>query len=132
MQRLLGLDVPSYLTASDLDLINKGSLSEVFVGLELIKYQPAHMHPSLYYWQREQRGSAAEIDYVIQQSNRIVPIEVKAGTTGQMQSLHIFLAERKLDYGIRISLENFCSYGKINVIPLYAVSCILLSSTPAL
>lgn len=122
MQRLLGLDVPSYLTAGDFDLINKGGLAEVFAGLELIKYQPSHMHPSLYYWQREQKGSTAEVDYVIQKANQVFPVEVKAGTRGQMQSLHVFLTEKKLRQGVRISLENFCTYDNITVIPLYAVS----------
>lgn len=125
MQRLLGLDVPSYLTAGDFDLINKGGLAEVATGLELIKHQPFHMHHSLYYWQREKKGGTAEVDYVIQKGNQIVPIEVKSGTRGQMQSLHLFLAERKLRHGVRISLENFCAYDNITVIPLYAVSCVM-------
>ena len=39
-----------------------------------------------------------------------------------MQSLHLFLKEKNIDTGVRISSENFCSYDKINVYPLYAVN----------
>lgn len=122
MQRQFKTDIPSYLTASDFGLINKGALAECAAGLELIKYQPQHMRPSLYYWHREQRASTAEVDYVIQRGATILPIEVKAGTKGQMQSLYLFLKEKKLSQGIRISLENFSSYDMIEVVPLYAVS----------
>jgi uncharacterized protein len=120
-QRLLGLDVPSHLTAGDLDLVNKGSLAEVFTGLELIGNHPSHMKSPLYYWHREARSSNAEIDYVIQQGADIVPVEVKAGTKGQMQSMYLFMGERKLKKGIRVSLENFTEYDRVQTIPMYAI-----------
>ena len=50
----------------------------------------------------------------------IVPIEVKSGTKGQMQSLYFFLHERNLRSGIRLSAENFGRYDKIITIPIYA------------
>jgi hypothetical protein len=45
-QRILGLDIPSYLTASDVDLVNKGSTAEVVAGLELVGNHPPHTRPS--------------------------------------------------------------------------------------
>jgi predicted AAA+ superfamily ATPase len=120
-QRLLGLDIPAYLTATDLELVNKGSLAEIFTGLELIGNHPSHIKPALFYWHREARGSNAEVDYVIQQGSDIVPIEVKAGTRGQMQSMFRFLEERGLKKGIRVSLENFGSYGRIQTVPMYGI-----------
>jgi hypothetical protein len=57
--------------------------------------------------------SNAEVDFVIQGKQGVVPLEVKSGTKGQMQSLHIFLNERNLSKGIRISAENFSHYDKI-------------------
>jgi hypothetical protein len=59
---------------------------------------------------------------VIASRGRIIPIEVKTGTRGQMQSLHLFLSERSLPLGIRISSENFSTYSNIQTVPLYAVS----------
>jgi len=52
----------------------------------------------------------------------IVPIEVKSGKQGKMQSLHLFMKEKQSQYGIRTSLENFSQYDKIKVIPLYAIN----------
>jgi predicted AAA+ superfamily ATPase len=70
---------------------------------------------------REKPGSAAEVDFVVQKNGKIIPIEVKSGTTGKMQSMHIFLREKNLEYGIRTSLENFKVSGRIKVYPLYAI-----------
>ncbi|TFG74755.1 MAG: DUF4143 domain-containing protein, partial [Chrysiogenales bacterium] len=108
---------------SDLQqLINKGHLAELFSGLELIKSASPYSYPELYYWHREEKSSNAEVDFVVQGKSGVVPLEVKAGTKGQMQSLHIFLDERNLSKGVRISAENFSRYDKIVTIPLYAAS----------
>ncbi|MCP5104271.1 MAG: ATP-binding protein [bacterium] len=121
-QRVLGLDFSQHII-SDFDrLINRGSLSELFVGIELISHQSSFLHPRLYYWHREAKSSNAEIDYVVSSGGRVIPIEVKAGTKGQMQSLHLFLKERNLPWGFRISGENFSIYPGIRTLPLYAVS----------
>lgn len=60
------------------------------------------MHPNIHYWHREARSSNAEVDYVIARKGKVVPIEVKSGSRGQMQSMHIFLSERNLEEGLRI------------------------------
>jgi len=121
-QRILGLDLSRKLLTEDFSVINKGAIAEQFVGLEIIKYCSVSTKQNLFYWHREKRGSNAEVDYIIQNGNKIVPLEVKSGTQGKMQSLHLFLKEKNIDTGIRISSENFCSYDKINVYPLYAVN----------
>jgi predicted AAA+ superfamily ATPase len=119
-QRLLGLDLAAHLVAAPIDLINKGSLAEVFVGRELIAAHSPLTEPALHYWHREARGSEAEVDYVTAHGARIVPIEVKAGTTGRMRSLHRFLEEHPEETGRRVSLETFSRYGRIETVPLYA------------
>jgi len=121
MQRALGTHIPSFLVADGREIINKGSLAEVFVGLELIRNSSPTVSPQLHYWHRESRGSSAEVDYVTVSHGQLLPIEVKAGSAGKMRSMHMFLEERNLSRGIRVSLENFSRYGKIETIPLYAV-----------
>jgi predicted AAA+ superfamily ATPase len=79
------------------------------------------MPDNLYFWTREKEKSQAEVDYVIQKSEKIIPIEVKSGKSGKMQSMHLFLTEKQAAYGIRTSLENFAEYDKISVYPLYAI-----------
>ena len=124
-QRILGLDLSGHLLNDDFSMANKGVLTEQFVGLEIIKYSSVNSKQKLFYWHREKRGSNAEVDYIIQNNEKIVPIEVKSGTQGKMQSLRIFLKEKNVNKGIRISSENFCSYKNINVFPLYAVNNVL-------
>jgi predicted AAA+ superfamily ATPase len=57
----------------------------------------------LFYWDREKPSSTAEVDYVINADDRIIPIEVKAGKTCGLRSLQLFLNERNMilafDYG---------------------------------
>lgn len=121
-QRLLGLQISEILFEDDFDTINKGAIAEQYVGLELLKSASCYRQEDLYFWHREARSSNAEVDYVIQQKENIVPIEVKSGKKGSMQSLFLFLAEKKSPVGIRFSLENYSAYQNIEVFPLYAVS----------
>ena len=121
-QRILGLDVASLLLKDDIEVINKGNIAELFVGLELLKSNDAYEKTALYYWHREAKNSQAEVDYVIQNQDFILPVEVKAGTKGAMQSMHLFMDEKKSRYGLRLSLENFTEYEKVKVLPLYAVT----------
>lgn len=121
-QRLLGLDVPSVLFENDLDVVNKGAIAEQFVGLELLKYASCYRQESLYFWHREAKSSNAEVDYVIRQNESIMPVEVKSGKKGSMQSMFLFLAEKKAPAGTRVSLENHSTYENIRVLPIYAVS----------
>ena len=121
-QRVLGLDLSAHMTADHIALINRGHLAELCAGLELIAGRSSHLQPELHYWHREARSSNAEIDYIISIEDRIYPIEVKAGTKGQMQSMFIFLNERELDRGVRVSAENFGEMDRIMTIPIYATS----------
>lgn len=119
---ILNLDIGKIILTDDFNAINKGNLTEMFVGLELLKYTSPYQRSSLYYWHREARNSNAEVDYLTVQNNNIIPIEVKSGKRGAMQSMNIFLKSKNLEKGIRISGENFSSYNNIEVCPLYAVS----------
>jgi predicted AAA+ superfamily ATPase len=122
LQRLLGLPLSDILLGDDFDFINKGNIAELYVGLEFLKAASCYEQTQLFYWQREEKNSHAEVDYLIQQKQNIVPVEVKSGKQGKMQSMHLFLQERQKSRGIRTSLENFSEYGKIQVIPLYAAA----------
>lgn len=97
-------------------------------GLEFVGNQSPHLRPALYYWHREAKASNAEVDYVIQLGTDIVPIEVKSGRRGQMQSIRLFMDERSLNKGIRVSLENFSCYERFETVPLYAVGNLALST----
>ena len=61
--------------------------------------------PKLYYWQRDAKNANAEIDYLSQIENKVVPIEIKAGKTGTLKSLQLFLFENKKETGIRFNSD---------------------------
>lgn len=134
--RLLGLNISNVLFDDDVDLVNRGALAEVVCGTEIIAHSSARKKSDLYYWNRESRSSSAELDYIMQKEDLLVPIEVKAGTKGQMQSLYIFLNEKKLSYGIRCSMENFSRFtapdknSTIEVVPLYAIGSFINTPHP--
>lgn len=61
----------------------------------------------------------AEVDFISTVGAQIIPIEVKAGSTGWLKSLHLLMKEKDLKLGIRVS-QNPLSYdGKILSIPFY-------------
>lgn len=125
--------VSQILTSSSADLVNKGSLAEMSAGLEMLHYLTPNLRYELYYWQRMAKNSLAEIDYVTNFRQKVLPIEVKAGTQGGMKSLWLFMREKRLDFAVRCSLENFSAFDysdtqdngtlrHVKVCPLYAVS----------
>ncbi|MBJ2191883.1 MAG: hypothetical protein JFT09_00840 [Muribaculaceae bacterium] len=78
--------------------------------------------------------ATSEVEYVIAKNARCLPIEVKAGTSGKMKSLRLFMNKKALAIGIRCSLENFGQLEvsdtdktghhvsrTIGILPLYAV-----------
>jgi predicted AAA+ superfamily ATPase len=113
------------LPATDFSAVNRGSLAEIFTGLELLKAASCYTQRELFCWQRSANpGSSqgnAQIDFVVQKGSNIIPIEVKSGTQGGMQSLRLFMKEKHIERGVRTSLENFGRYGDIDIYPLYAV-----------
>lgn len=121
LQRSLKINLADFITAENLQQINKGNIVEQYVGLEYVKKCHTYSKPELFYWHREKKGSNAEVDYLIENKGQIIPIEVKSGLQGKMQSLFMFLELKKQTQGIRASLENFSQYDKIKVYPVYAI-----------
>ena len=59
----------------------------------------------MHYWVREAKSSSSEVDYVISVGTSVLPIEVKAGKTGRLKSLHQFVKEKRVNFCIRINSE---------------------------
>ena len=148
--RILDMDLGGARQLTDLivagtaeDLANKGGLTEMALGWELIKYNNPRSQHDLYYWENTADGSRSEVDYIIARDMKVLPIECKAGTSGKMKSLHLFMRQKHLTEAIRCSLENFAllesrdnqdngANRKISVIPLFAVSNLYSSTSPTL
>ena len=127
-QTILGLEVKDWLLSPTQSLINKGAIVEAFVGQEILAYSDPYQKTQLYYWCRESRNSNAEVDYLMQYNQLVLPIEVKGGKSGQLKSAKIFLEEhQRSPYGIRFSAHNFSIYDWLRSYPLYAVANMLRS-----
>jgi predicted AAA+ superfamily ATPase len=87
-------------------LVNSGALAEQAVGQHLLYSQDYYKEPELYYWVREKKNSEAELDYVISEGNRIIPIEVKSGKTGRLKSLHQFIYAKRSGLAVRFNAET--------------------------
>ncbi len=92
--------------SSELLGLVKGALAEQFVAQHLY-YRNFHSVPSLNYWLKDKSSSKAEIDFIISHDGKVIPLEVKAEKTGSMKSLIHFLAEKKLNFGVKITSEQY-------------------------
>ncbi len=100
---LLGLKLFALEDIEELTLINKGGIAEQAAGQLLRTINPFYMEPSLYYWTRTEKGAEAEVDYIIQYGGKVMPVEVKSGSSGALRSLHYFMQLKKLKTAVRIS-----------------------------
>jgi predicted AAA+ superfamily ATPase len=120
-QRILGLDTREWLL-TPMTVANIGPIIEQLVAQELTAYTAARRKSALYYWHRESRGSNAEVDFVVQKNNDIIPVEVKSAKDGRMRSLHLYLESHPgSPYGLKIAEHLFSQHGNIKEIPLYAI-----------
>ena len=122
-QAHLNFDFQTWILEPEKGFINKGPIIEAFVGQEILAYSTPQMRSSLYYWQKEARGSSAEVDYLIQKDNEVIPVEVKGGDGKRLYSLRTFLNTKKhSSYGLLFSTENFFIKDQIYAHPLYAIA----------
>lgn len=102
----LGLSLHQLASISEITLINNGAMAEQLAGQILRTISPAYVDPLLYYWHREIPNSSAEVDYIIQHENQVIPVEIKAGTTGSLKSLREFVKEKKPPLAVRINSDK--------------------------
>ncbi len=123
-----GLQSRDLEQAEDLLLVNRGALAEQFVGQHLLYSGATWEAPQLFYWVREKESSSAEVDYLLSSGAEILPVEVKAGKTGRLKSMHLFLSEKKRRFAIRISsappslLKTEATLPSGGILPFYLLS----------
>jgi uncharacterized protein len=118
MQRLAHLPVNREIQQADLLAIFRGKMAEQFVAQEFT----ASQNSEIYYWSRDARGSSAEVDFLLEIDEHIVPIEVKSGQGGSLRSLHLMLdTYQNCQEGLVLYSGNFaaCPEQKLKFIPLY-------------
>lgn len=94
----------------------KGSLTEQFVLQQLITKKNA----GIYYWSPENVRS--EIDFLIQYSGQVVPVEVKAQENLKSKSLKVYVDKYHPKTAIRTSMSDYREQNWMINLPLYAIS----------
>ena len=111
-----GISQQTILSTAEIDNIYLGAVTENYVATQF-----ASKKYGLFYWASE---NTAEVDFVLQKGNDIIPVEVKAGTQTNSKSLNVFIQKYKPAYAMRISAKNFGFTNNVKAVPLYAVFCI--------
>ncbi|HPS29938.1 MAG TPA: AAA family ATPase [bacterium] len=120
MQAMMNSDVTKWIIDPEEATKNNGAVIEAFVGQEILACSPAEKKSELFYWARTKRGACAEIDYLIEINDTVIPIEVKAGKSTKLTSLEIYLKEKpSVKYGIHLSQLNNDQRNNIKTVPLY-------------
>lgn len=78
-----------------------GQMAEQLVGQTLLTLD-THRRHEINYWYRNQPGSTAEVDFVLTLDGTVVASEVKAGKTGKLKSLHLFMEATQHAKALRI------------------------------
>ncbi len=112
-----GMSMIDIDNADDLMMVNSGSLCEQFAGQHLLYSNEYYKKPDLFYWVRDAKSSSAEVDYIISSGSKIIPVEVKAGKTGRLKSLHQFIKEKEVDLAVRINLAKPSVFQDSNKLP---------------
>ncbi len=103
MTQSLGLNLSTLQVVKDLTLVNNGAVAEQFIGQHLLYQNLSYEKPELYYWNREKKSSSAEVDYLFSIDNKVIPVEVKAGASGSLKSLQVFIAEKRVPVALRFN-----------------------------
>jgi len=113
---MVNMDVKTLLEGNVLFEEFKGALTEQFVMQQLITFKEI----STYYWSAE--NATAEIDFLIQFSGKIIPVEVKAEENLKAKSLKVFYEKYSPALTIRTSMSDFRREEWLMNLPLYALS----------
>lgn len=85
-----------------------GVMAEQFVAQHLMGFCGPFLQPELHYWLNDKKSHRAEVDFLIETESQIYPIEVKAGSGGQLKSLLYFWAQhKKTKQAIHLGLHSF-------------------------
>lgn len=92
----------------------KGAFTEQYVAQQL---KALNLTP--YYWSNDR--TPTEIDFIIQDESRVIPIEVKAEENVRARSLAQFVKDNSGLKGLRISMKGYTDQGWMENIPLIAI-----------
>jgi predicted AAA+ superfamily ATPase len=89
----------------DTRFINEGMIAEQFIAQYLYFRETPKRKPDLHYWLREGSARNAEVDFLIQVGQKVVPVEIKSGKSGTLKSLFQFALEKRCQVACRFDLN---------------------------
>jgi len=127
----------AYLAGVQRELIEMDNLTDIYRG-RIVEQLVAHEFMAAdtcrsvrpVFWVREKAQASAEVDFLIQHGSQVIPVEVKAGSSGKLRSLHSFMRLQKGDLAVRLYRGEFqpqrikhagISYTLLNI-PFYHAS----------
>lgn len=119
MGAMSNIPVQSLLNGNMLFSDFKGALTEQFV----LQQMKTNRSLSIYYWSAD--NSRGEIDFLVQQEEKVIPIEVKAEENLQAKSLRMFVERNPGLKGCRFSMSPYREQDWLVNYPLYSVLTIL-------
>ena len=97
----------------------KGALTEQYVLQQLLGKSSL----SVYYWSSE--NSRGELDFLLQDEEKIIPVEVKAEENLQSKSLKTFVERNPGLHGVRFSMSPYREQDWLTNYPLYSLLAVL-------
>ncbi len=113
-----GIDIKSLIDGNSLFMQYNGALAEQFVMQHLILKKDRYIG----YWTNDRNTS--EVDFVIQENSRIIPIEVKSGENLKAKSFKLFCEKFKPETAIRTSLADYKPETWMTNIPLWGIETV--------
>lgn len=119
--KLYFLDVGLFRQLAEISssvILRQEEIFEQFNGLmaEQFVLQELGQDYRMYYWSSQ---AEAEVDFVTQVGEKIIPIEVKSGENVRAQSLKVYRERYEPAYAVRFSLKEYTEENGLINIPLY-------------
>jgi len=114
LRRLANLDPTAYGDGNRLLTEFKGALAENFILSGLVKQFEGLPR----YWRS---GNLAEVDFLIQHKNQIIPVEVKSDENIKSKSLSVYRQKFDPSVSVRFSLRNIQKEKGFISLPLFMV-----------
>lgn len=112
---MVGLNSRTILDGNALFVEFKGALTEQYVCQQLKTVEDL----GLYYYTND-RGSC-EVDFIVDTSSQIIPVEVKAEINLRAKSLKTYCEKYKPEIAVRTSMADFKKEDWLINLPLYAI-----------
>ena len=92
--------------ANDILDVWRGKIAEQIVAQELLALDN-RVSSQRIFWVRNKKDSEAEVDFLLQYDNKVIPVEVKSGHNAKLHSLHLFMDEAPHNIAVRVWSQPF-------------------------